>query len=209
MYRVRIDDLQQPDLLEFVSANSTNFFIIHHAINGNLHYHIYMESPMIMSPQSLRYKVKTKYELHKTQFAVGLCDPARVYEYIQYCFNRKNGNVPTLVGHNMDDEQVKLAEQRANEIQQAFTQNKTKKSVTLFDVSTEVFNLVKHQIVEVDDFRRTELIAEKALSVLLQKLKVHDHYLLSKVVYTCESMWHNQNSSLDVMVKRFMAREFR
>lgn len=209
MYRVRIDDVQQTDLLSFISGISNSYFLIHHIVNENSHYHAYINAPLLMSAQSLRYRVKTKYKLEKTQFAVGLCDETRVFEYIQYCFNRKNGNVPTLVGHNMDDELVKLAEQRATEVQKAFTENKKTKSITLFDISNEVFDLVKHQIVDVDDFKRTEIIVDMALKILIKRLKVHDHFLVSKIVYTCESMYHNKHNSISVMVKRFMLREFR
>jgi len=183
--RIRIDagDLVTNETLtEWVSSNSEDYCVVHHLVNENSHFHLYMDSPMVMSPQSMRYKLKTKFKLDKVEYCVGDCDPARVSEYLSYLFNTKHGNVANLISTSLDKDVIAQAMADADKISDAYNRTKVKRPTkSLYDMALEVRQTVK------DERDKLEII-QMTVRLMHKYCKCHDGYLIRKVVDTVRSL---------------------
>lgn len=186
LFRVRIDEVEttSPEALtQWCAKNSKDHVVMHHHVHQNKHYHLYLDSPMVMSPQFMRYKLKTHFNLESTQYSVGACDEERVAEYLSYLYNTKHGNIATLIATTLDDEIMQTAHQSAQVITEAYKVERQKKpkSMSLYDIAKEVDGLCGHEC------SRTDVVMT-AIRLLHQYCKCHDSYLVRKVVETVLSM---------------------
>jgi len=186
LFRVRIDEIDSTSpeaLTQWCAKNSRDYVVMHHHVHLNKHYHLYLDAPMVMSPQSLRYKLKTHFELQNTQYSVGVCDEERLAEYLSYLYNTKHGNVATLIATTLGDEVMQTAHDSAQVITQAYKVEREKKpkAKSLYDIAKEVNELCAN------DCTKTDIIVE-AIRLLHKYCKCHDSYLVRKVVETVLSM---------------------
>lgn len=185
MFRIRIDDVNDvaTQIAEWAEKVSTKYFVVHHLVNANSHFHIYVDQPMILSAPAMRYKVKAMFKLEPVNYSVGSCDPERITEFIQYCFNTKHGNTATVVKHNLDPEFVNSARAAANVVSATFDTQRTKKiTKSLYDIALEC-----DATGPVTDGPSHAMIKHIML-VLHKYLKCHDRYLVCKVMFTVESL---------------------
>jgi len=184
MFRIRIDDTKQVSatLADWAETVSRTYIVVHHLVNANSHFHLYLDAPMVMSANALRYKIRTTFKLDKVEYSVGLCDEDRVEEYVQYLFNTKHGNVATLHRTNMSDDVIQRARNGAHEVSEEFAkQKKTKKVKTLYEIAQEVRATVA------DDTDQSQIV-QMTIRLLHKYCKCHDRYLVIKVVDTVRSM---------------------
>lgn len=184
MYRIRIDDVNDvaTKVTEWVGIHSQRYFVMHHLVNANSHFHLYMDSPMTMSAPAMRYKVKTKFNLSNVQYSVKLCDESRVNEYLQYLFNTKHGNVATIVTHNFDNNTVDKCRSDANRVSEEFSATrKTKTAKSLYEIAIECRDTVA-------DVRDLGQIIKKSIFLLHKYCKCHDRFLVMKLVQTVQSL---------------------
>lgn len=184
MFRIRIDDTKQvaATVAEWAETVSRKHVLVHHLVNANSHFHLYLDAPMVMSANALRYKIRTKFNLDKVEYSVGLCDEDRVEEYIQYLFNTKHGNVATLHRTNMPDDVIKRCRDKAHEVTEEFAkQKKTKKTITLYQIAQEVRATVA-------DDRNEHQIVQMSIRLLHKYCKCHDRFLVIKLVETVKAM---------------------
>lgn len=184
MFRIRIDDTKQvaATVAAWAETVSRKYVIVHHLVNANSHFHLYLDAPMVMSAQSLRYKVRTKFELDKVQFSVGLCDENRVDEYLSYLFNTKHGNVATLHRTNLDRDVIQRATAAAQVVSEEFrSKRQSNKPKTLYEIAQEVRSSVA------DDTDAGQIVS-MTIRLLHKYCKCHDRYLVIKVVDTVRSM---------------------
>jgi len=186
LFRVRIDEVNSTSreaLTQWCAKNSSEYVVMHHHVHMNKHYHLYLDSPMVMSPQSLRYKLKSHFNLESTQYSVGVCDKSRIAEYLSYLYNTKHGNIATLLATTLDDSTMEEAKQNAGQISETYRQERAKnpKPISLYDIAKEVNELCGH------DCSRTDIVMN-AIRLLHKYCKCHDSYLVRKVVETVLSM---------------------
>jgi len=184
MFRIRIDDTKQvaATVAEWAETVSRKHVLVHHLVNANSHFHLYLDAPMVMSANALRYKIRTKFELDKVEYSVGLCDEDRVEEYIQYLFNTKHGNVATLHRTNISPDVIKRCRDKAHEVTEEFAkQKKTKKTITLYQIAQEVRATVA------DDTNEHQIV-QMAIRLLHKYCKCHDRFLVIKLVETVKAM---------------------
>jgi len=183
-FRVRIDDVNDvaKTIKEWAGSVSCQHVVVHHLVNANSHFHAYLDAPMIMSPQALRYKIKTTFKLEKVAYSVGICDEERVPEYIQYLFNTKHGNVATIHATNVDHSIITAARNAAHVVSEEYAKSRTsRKSLTLYDIACEVRATVS------DDQNITQIV-HMTIRLLHKYCKCHDRFLVTKVVDTVRSM---------------------
>lgn len=104
LFRIRIDSDHLDRNMAIESwVKSYDHVLVAHVLPGNRnrHYHIFLDAPF-KSEQSCRYNVSKMSGTSGTERSVTFCDPARKDEYIQYLFNRKHGNVWTLISTTID-----------------------------------------------------------------------------------------------------------
>ena len=185
MFRLRIDDakLVSATIAAWAETVGNAYVIVHHLVNDNSHFHLYLDAPMIMSAQALRYRIKTRFGLDKVQYSVGLCDEERIDEYLQYLFNTKHGNIATLHKiKNIPDERLKRARDAAHVVSEEFAkQRKSKKVKTLYEIAQEVRATVK------DDTDEPQIVI-MSIKLLHKYCKCHDRFLVIKLVDTVRSM---------------------
>jgi len=184
MFRIRIDDTKQvaATLAEWAETVSRTYVVVHHLVNANSHFHLYLDAPMVMSAQALRYKIKTKFGLDKVEYSVGLCDEARIDEYLSYLFNTKHGNVATLHRTNVSGDVIQRAFAAAQVVSEEFrSKRQSSKSKTLYEIAQEVRATVAD---ETSDLQ----IINMTIRLLHKYCKCHDRYLVLKVIDTVKSM---------------------
>lgn len=184
MFRIRIDDTKQvaATLAEWAETVSRTYVIVHHLVNANSHFHLYLDAPMVMSAQALRYKIKTKFGLDKVEYSVGLCDEARIDEYLQYLFNTKHGNVATLHRTNIGGDAIQRATAAAQVVSEEFrSKRESLKPKTLYEIAKEVRATVA------DDTDVGQIVS-MTIKLLHKYCKCHDRYLVIKIVDTVRSM---------------------
>lgn len=178
-FRIRLDEIEGAyPLLKTLCKDANQYVLVHHQINDNPHYHLYLDKPMYMSCQTVRYHLKKLTE-NSTNYSVKQCDEDRVQEYVQYLFNTKHDNKPTLVDHRYPDDLIQKAKDDAQRIAEEFKQKvkKGKKNITLYEMAMEV-----DEITDVDDN-----LIRNAIHVLHKYMKVHDDFLITKIVTTIQS----------------------
>lgn len=172
-YRVRIDEkVSVEDLKSFFNI-SDELVIVHHMVNDNPHFHLYIRSENWKSPQAMRYAIRTKFKnLNKTDYSIKTCDESRKDEYIQYLFNRKHGNVPTLMYTTMD---TTSHQQRALEVYNDFMEKyKSVDEITTYDICKMLAEWI-----------RTNGSVTK-LEMVNQCIEIHNKYGKSYCVFSLE-----------------------
>lgn len=183
-FRLRIDDVNEVSatVAEWAEAVGHSYVIVHHLVNANSHFHLYLDAPMVMSPQAMRYRVKTKFALDKVQYSVKVCTEGREPEYLQYLFNTKHGNLATLHKvKGVSEEELKRARDAAQVVTEEFAKKCEKKTITLYEIAQEVR-------ASVQDDTNAEQIVFMSVKLLHKYCKCHDRYLVIKVVETVRSM---------------------
>ena len=184
MFRIRIDDTKQVSATVAVWAEtvSRSYVVVHHMVNANSHFHLYLDAPMVMSAQALRYKVRTKFDLTNVEYSVGLCSEERIDEYLSYMFNTKHGNVATLHRTNLDGDVIQRARNAAQVVSDEFAvKRKSSKPKTLYEIAQEVRATVK-------DDTNNEQIVKMSILLLHKYCKCHDRFLVIKIIETVRSM---------------------
>lgn len=180
-FRLRIDGEDQNQIEQFCKGYAEYVIVFHVLPHGNPHFHAYINAPMVMSAQTFRMRVKRVFNpATRNDYSVKECDEDKQDEYISYLFNTKHGNVATLVAHNLDDTYVNRCKESAKDISTDFQQRQQQrrtKSVTLYDIAMEVDDITK------DD---NDLIVN-TIRVLHRHLKVHDDFLITKIITTIQS----------------------
>jgi len=186
-FRVRVDEtgeVNRETLTQWVPKKCHKYVIMHHMVNENSHFHLYMDSHETASCQSLRYKLKSYFKLMPVEFSVGECDEARMDEYLSYLYNTKHGNVATLVATNLPDYQMDTARNAASAISEQYAKSAKKKVKSLYDIALEVRSAAD----EDEDRSDTRAVVHHAIRLLHKYLKCHDSYLVKRVVETVLSM---------------------
>lgn len=153
MYRFRFDHekgLNVNAVNEVTSA--TTSVLVHHVLpHGNPHYHAYIETEL--KENTLRQRIK-RLGLTASDFSLKKCDPNRKDEYIQYLFNQKHDNIPTLISTlNYDSEHLHKLQIQAQSIASEYAnrQNSERNSKpTVYELAKEIhqkFSL-KYRIAE-------------------------------------------------------------
>lgn len=160
--------------------------LVHHVLGvRNPHYHIFLDAPY-KSVQSCRYHVDKMSGAKGPERSVTECDEARKDEYIQYLFNRKKGNKPTLRSSTVD---TTGHQQRALEVKEEFDLvQKEKKSTgpTAWDLAQETVVLAKSRIEEdraANDYA-THVYIDACIDVHRKHKKAYCDFSLLKVVTT-------------------------
>lgn len=164
------------------AETAREYVLVHHLVNDNSHFHLYLDAPNLMSQQSVRYHLKTKFKLLPTQYSVKQCDATRVNEYIQYLFNTKHGNLARLISTNVDDERITAARTAAAVVSEEYSkQRKNNKPKTLYAIAEEVRATVEDPT---DQYK----VIHMTIKLLHKYCRCHDRYLVIKVVDTVRAM---------------------
>jgi len=98
--RGRIDEVKEVSsdaLRAWLTTAGTDIVLVHHILpNGNPHFHFYLKS-RFNSVASAKYNFKKRFVVDKTDWSLKECAADRRDEYLQYLFNTKHGNKPTLI----------------------------------------------------------------------------------------------------------------
>ena len=187
-FRVRIDETStcKPEMLAaWTTKNSADYVVMHHLVNKNSHFHLYMDSPNILSCQAMRYKVKTVFKLEPVEFSVGICDETRITEYLSYLYNSKHGNVATLLTTNLSEEIMQVAMESALAIGKEFLKTKKEKAKGMYEIALEcvkeVNKLEYHSQPWPELHQGIYIVCVKQLH---KYCKCHDSFLVNKLVET-------------------------
>jgi len=186
-FRVRVDETSEVSreaLTQWVLRKCESYVVMHHMVNENSHFHLYLADEAIASAQSLRYKLKTYFKLRPVEFSVGECDEARLDEYLSYLYNTKHGNVATLIATNLPDYQMDNARNAATAISEQYAKSAKKKTKSLYEIALEV----RTHADEDEERGNTRAVVHHAIRLLHKYLKCHDSYLVKKLVETVLSM---------------------
>lgn len=177
-FRIRVDDygIGAKTSMYPIIETAKEHVLVRHDIGDNPHWHLYVDNPNFMSPQSVRYYLR-KHTDNPTDYSVKKCDDDRVDEYVQYLFNTKHGNVATIESSLFDDNRLQQCRARADEVTEEFTKRKKDKPKTLYEIAMYVDAATK------DD---SDLIAN-VIKALHKFCKCHDDHLIIKVLTTIQS----------------------
>jgi hypothetical protein len=98
MLRVRID--LEPDqiqrALSFVVRTCERYILVQHILpHGNPHVHYFAYTNI--SQGNYSNKIKEEFKVSGDEYCVQKCDDDRKLQYFSYLFNKKHGNIATLV----------------------------------------------------------------------------------------------------------------
>lgn len=165
MFRLRLD--QDPSLdnnsitkvVETLLEPFTELIVVHHVLpHGNPHIHAYAKTDL--KEQCLRQRIK-RYGFSASNFSLKKCDETRKDEYIQYLFNKKHGNISTiLTTFNIDSQYLDKLQIQAQEYYDEYTNNKTAKRIsrpTVSDYANEIHERIKEKYIRetVNDLQKT------------------------------------------------------
>lgn len=174
--RIRIDGNELPQSITQMIRSSKEFIIVKHELPNNIHFHAYVDNDMIMSPQSFRYHLRKLYE-KSSDYSVKQCDDGREDEYVQYLFNTKKGNNPFLESTNLSDERISRARLGAEQVRREFDESvRNARPKSLYDIAMYV-----NKIADTNDF---DILVREVIKALHKFCKVHDEFLVNKVVFT-------------------------
>lgn len=177
--RIRIDGIELPQSITALLTSSKEFIIVKHELPNNPHYHAYIDNEMIMSPQSFRYHLRKIYE-KSSDYSVKQCEDGREDEYVQYLFNTKKGNQPFLISTNLSDERVSKARLGAEQVRREFDESvRNARPKSLYDIAMYVNKIA--------DTSEHDILVREVIKALHKFCKVHDEFLVNKVVFTIMS----------------------
>lgn len=169
MFRLRIDEKSGLDVESFIQATgATTYVLVHHVLpTGNPHYHAYVECSL--KENTFRQRIKRlSADLASSDYSLKKCREDLKNEYIQYLFNEKNDNVPTLIkSYNFDDNL--LAELQANAKlvaaeYRAQQENRRNDKPTVYELAKEIHKsyLIKYPGNTVNNLGKLQLTPEGA-----------------------------------------------
>jgi len=94
-YRIRVDEVPGFDRLaleRYLEKYADQHLLVRHELPSNIHYHIWIDTKYADSTIRMMITSKMPYLKGNGGHSVQACDPARRDEYLQYMFNRKQGN---------------------------------------------------------------------------------------------------------------------
>lgn len=206
MFRLRLDQLDQTheNVLNHtlkICSPSNEVLVVHHVLpHGNPHIHAYLKTDL--KEQCLRQRIK-RLGYAASQFSLKTCDPDKKDEYIQYLFNKKHDNIPTLLHvDNIDSQHLDRLQTQAQEYHDEYKTNTTTKrtkQLTLYDLAQEVEKIVNPDLT-VNDLGPTvhtrmtqgsaeelEAYTDATIKVLKKHKKAFDMFLIRKVIITAMS----------------------
>lgn len=176
-FRIRLDAIEgSKDTLNRLLIGSTEFVLVHHQINDNPHYHMFLDNSNYMSCQAVRYYLK-KLTDKPSNYSVKQCDDDRVSEYIQYLFNTKHGNISTLEDYKLFSVDIQECQAKATQVAEEFAKRKPAPK-SLYDIAMYVHETTP----DLQD------IIKQTIRALHKFCKCHDDYLVIKVVTTIMSL---------------------
>lgn len=220
MYRIRIDIKSDLQPITFLDSKDT-YVIVHHVLpHGNPHYHLFYQPYHEVKINALRQRIKRFFNVQSDEYSVKQCDPNRVNEYIQYLFNRKHDNTPTLISHNISQDIIDEAMKQAQTVHQEFANrhsDKPKKSkTTIYTMAEEIYQLATQEIVSSSNyiegysgFRNLSpqyyvpIYTRYAIQVLHQNRQAFDYFYLRKIVCTAMSMDKQNHAEIEKRVLKF------
>jgi len=100
-YRIRVDHVDQFSMLDldrYLCKYATAYLLVRHEPKKtNVHYHIWLETKYADVTVRMMLTKHMPYLKGNAGHSVQACDPLRRGEYLQYLFNRKEGNLATYV----------------------------------------------------------------------------------------------------------------
>jgi len=160
--------------------------LVHHVLGTrNPHYHIFLDAPY-NSVQSCRYHVDKMSGAKGPARSVVECTETRRDEYIQYLFNRKKGNVPTLRSSTIDTTEHQQRALDVKEEYDAAREEKKKMGPSGWDLAQETVALVNSRMEE-DRICKEYLVQEyirACIDVHRKHKKAYCDFSLLKVVTT-------------------------
>lgn len=185
-FRVRVDSPRDDEkFLKFLNAYA-GYVIVHHVLpHGNPHYHIYIDaSNTIISIDAIRKRIDRYFSVKGPDRSVKECDPERINEYVQYLFNEKHGNVPTLIGNSgFNDTLLLQLQTQAKDVADDFAQRKKvkldKKQVSQYDLVEEVQAGIK--ALHIDD-PTIEQYTKVAIQVMRKHRKAFCKFSLGRII---------------------------
>lgn len=178
LFRIRVDDygVDARASITKLLTNAQQFVWVHHQINDNPHWHVYLDNPNYMSCQAVRYHLRKTTD-NPSNYSVKKCDEDKKLDYIQYLFNQKHGNKWTIEDTSFDQVIVDECIKRAATVAEVFNE-KRPKARSLYEMAMEV-----HETTPNDD----ELI-QAIIKCLHRYMKCHDDFMIIKVLTTISTM---------------------
>lgn len=211
LYRIRIDCRIQEDQLRSFFNSYNDIVIVHHQLpKGNPHWHLYLNTERWKSPQSIRYSLRTQFPNLRGgkngDYAIGLCDIDRIDEYLQYLFNRKHGNIPTLVFSTID---LTNHKKRADEVASDFMEKYGDKTdITNYDISKMLAEYIRTNGLNQWSYDDKQMVVRQAINLHNQYSKSYCEYSLQKVITTAMGLtdWRSVVEA-NVFNKMFVPRQ--
>lgn len=141
-YRIRFDGNRELDAIAiaFFKKRSDGYILVHHVTETeNPHYHAYVRTSV--SQGNFSNYLKKEFNVGKSGYSNKTCATDRKLEFWSYLFNKKKGNVPSLIDfQGISPLEVKLAQETANQITKEFeTRMKAdNKKLTKFDIAEKL-----------------------------------------------------------------------
>jgi len=225
--RGRIDEVEGVDaqtLRVWLTANGTHSALVHHILpqqeatpnmfdaslsqprqdTTNPHFHFYIKSKF-NSVEAAKYNLKKFFKrLTKSDWSLRPCDADRVDEYLQYFFNTKHGNRPTLIYSFKD---LSEHQARANEIAAAFTEvitdRKKKEEKTFYDIAMELADNMRSQGISTNEYI---LMTHEAIKIHRKYRKGFNLFALERTMTT--AMGINEPEQVAFTMQRIMSTKF-
>lgn len=198
-YRIRIDEKPELDLPRLMTVlGHESHVIVHHVLPNqiNPHYHIYLVTKLKQANLRKRFKAELP-TVQKSDYSIKACDEQRSSEYVQYMFNTKHGNKPTLVStYNYDLTVLDGLKEAAKNVSENFKQiinNRVNKGPTMYDLAVQVNDAISPQTVNDlgnlnDHVASLEQYIDTAIDVCHKNKKAFDEFMIRKLVLTARSM---------------------
>lgn len=210
MFRVRVDEIV-PDMKERLSTffSDKEHVLVHHVLpNGkNPHFHVFLNTELFLSIQAFRYQFQKLTNAKGPEMSIKQCDIERKDEYIQYLFNRKHGNTPTLISTTIDTANheanaLKVAEDFSSSVK------KTKKKndeITNWEISEKVRELIFAREDPLSEYEIYSQAIDAAIDVCRKHKKTYTDFSIVRLVQTAITSDKNyrENFKKSVMERMF------
>lgn len=194
-FRVRIDsersEAQDSKFVGFFSQFHEYVLVGHILPHGNPHYHAFVNDTMSMSIDAFRKRVQRYFKneiKQSTDYSVKKCDDDKIFDYVSYLFNTKQGNVSTLVSSVYPEEELSRSRSNAEKISSEYiernAQNQSKSSkITIYGIAEEVYQMFRDTHSEDTIAQWTQL----TITTLHKHRKSCEPNMLIKIVSTARS----------------------
>lgn len=189
-FRVRVDEVSEETqklLIAHVQSSVSHVLVRHDFPDGhNSHFHMYIDNGYA-SCQAYRYQVDKLFKVKGSLRSVVKCDDDRVDEYVQYLFNKKKGNIPTLLSTNMD---VTSHQQKALDVADAWEAERSK-DVSAYHIAQELVRWIDDNDINPAMNDGIRQLIEKAIDIHNKYAKGYCDFSLSRVCQTAMGLSHN------------------